>query len=144
MFSIAAAVLAFCLVHALVAVAVHYSAVSCAKVLGGRFSWFDVEPIADRWWKSAVVRAVSLVSASAVVVSVLFLGHLVRGEVALTNRVEVLPGAAADAGLESGDRITRVSGVAVANAASAPPRRRAASKGQGPWLWQGGLLISGL
>lgn len=75
------------------------------------FRIFDVSR-SERFVRSAAVRLVSIVAPLLLVLLTAAGALLVRGEPVATNLVEVLPGPAMAAGVQSGDRIVTINGVA--------------------------------
>ncbi|HET9933038.1 MAG TPA: PDZ domain-containing protein [Polyangiaceae bacterium] len=75
-----------------------------------RFRWFDAAPPASSLARSTLVRTFSVFAALLVAFGLQVIGLLVSGHAEPTLSVEVIPGPAKRAGLQSGDRIVSVDG----------------------------------
>lgn len=101
--------LGYALVVVLLGGAAHAGALLGAHWIGGKpFRWFDAAPAAVSLGRSVAVRALSVVGALLLVFCLKVVGNLAGGKAEPTLNVDVAPGPAERAGVQSGDRILSV------------------------------------
>jgi hypothetical protein len=92
---------------ALLAWGTTFTASRTARLLGVEFAWFDV-PETTSSWRRFVVRLVSSLTPLAASAALMLVSLLAFGTEQPSTRVDVLPGAAAEAGMLDGDRVVRI------------------------------------
>lgn len=104
-------VVGYAFVILVLASSAHFGARVAARALGASpFRWFAADDSA----RNLAVRALSSLAALLAVMVALFVAYLSAGENVATLNVEVMPGPAQQAGIQSGDRILKVDGRPVA------------------------------
>jgi membrane-associated protease RseP (regulator of RpoE activity) len=94
-----------------------------------RFRWFAPRPLDAPVWQRGTVRAASAMAPFLTCLVLLWLVFLLGGQNVMTTTVEVLPGAARQAGMLDGDRIVSIDGAAMD---SWEAIRATAKPGRGP------------